>query len=290
MRSTDPRFLTIAGIATVLGVFSTLLAYSFQLTTNQAHWWRLFALNISYWYAWAVLAPLIFRLSRRFRFDRRGWGRAAAAHLAAAALTTLAHVMMTVLAQLLLRGAATWASWYAEVRRTYWTSVDWEMMTVLDDRGGEPRPPLPLAGARARALGGAPAGAAGRSPAPGPAAPAAPPLPLQHAARHLGPDAHRPRGRRPHGRAARGPAAQLPAGHGPGNPAEGRARPPPPVPRHRTTSLPRPSNRAIRHPRGDAGRASAQPHPAAAGRERARPRHHAEQRRRPARRARASRR
>ena len=129
MRSTAPRFLTILGIATLLGVFSSLLAYSFQLTTREANWWLLFTLNISYWYAWAVLAPGIFTLSRRCRFDREKWGRALAVHLAAAALFTLAHVMMTVLVQNLLRGVLTWESWYAVVRRTYWTSVDWEMMT-----------------------------------------------------------------------------------------------------------------------------------------------------------------
>jgi len=129
MRSSDPGFLTILGVATLLGVFSSLLAYSFQLTTHEANWWLLFALNISYWYAWALLAPLIFRLSRRFRFDRHSWRSALAIHLPAAALATLLHVMATVFVQNLLRGALTWESWYAVVRRTYWTSVDWEMMT-----------------------------------------------------------------------------------------------------------------------------------------------------------------
>ena len=129
MRSADPRFLTVLGIATLLGVFSSLLAYSFQLTTKDAHWWVLFALNISYWYAWALLAPAIFRLTRRFRFERGTWRRALAAHLPAAALATLAHVMMTALAQGLVRGVLSWDSWYVQVRRTYWTSVDWEMMT-----------------------------------------------------------------------------------------------------------------------------------------------------------------
>jgi len=104
MRSADPGFLTILAVATLLGIFSSLLAYSFQLTTNEANWWLLFTLNISYWYAWALLAPLIFRLSHRFRFDRNAWRRALAVHLPAAALATLAHVMMTVFVQSLLRG------------------------------------------------------------------------------------------------------------------------------------------------------------------------------------------
>ena len=89
MRSPDPRFLTILAVATLLGVFSSLLAYSFQLTTQEANWWLLFTLNISYWYAWAALAPPIFRLSRRFRLDRQSWRKALAVHFAAAALTTL---------------------------------------------------------------------------------------------------------------------------------------------------------------------------------------------------------
>jgi len=129
MRSADPRPRTILAVATLLGIYSSLLAYSFQLTMQQANWWRLFALNISYWYAWALLAPLIFRLSRRFRFDRNAWRAPLAVHLAAAGLTALAHVMMTVAVRNFLRGALTWDSWYAVVRETYWTSVDWEMMT-----------------------------------------------------------------------------------------------------------------------------------------------------------------
>jgi signal transduction histidine kinase len=125
----SPPFPIILGIATLLGVFSTLLAYSFQLSTSEAKWWVLFALNISYWYVWALMAPAIFRLTRRFRFDRNAWRPAVAVHLPAAAITALLHVMSTGVAQGLVRGTLEWDWWLGYVRRTYWMSVDWEMMT-----------------------------------------------------------------------------------------------------------------------------------------------------------------
>jgi two-component system, LytTR family, sensor kinase len=93
MRTAAPGALIVVGIALVLGLFSALLAYSFQLTTRPVPWWSVLRLNGAYWLAWAALTPFVFWMARRFRFERRALWRPFLAHLPAAAATSLVHVM-----------------------------------------------------------------------------------------------------------------------------------------------------------------------------------------------------
>src|SRR5687767_4193065 len=72
----------IFGVATALGIFSTFQAYNYVsfFTERRPSFPMLLALNVTYWYAWAVLVPGILWVARRYRFGRKHWRRAAAAH------------------------------------------------------------------------------------------------------------------------------------------------------------------------------------------------------------------
>ena len=131
MRGAAPRVLLVLGLASLLGLFSALLAYSFRLasSTGPVSWWHVFPLNLSYWWAWAALTPFVFRMARRYRFEGRSVWRPLLAHLPAAALASLVHVMAMSVAMGLLAGTLSWAWWLRDVRRSYWMSVDWEMVT-----------------------------------------------------------------------------------------------------------------------------------------------------------------
>lgn len=130
MRIAAPRVLVVLGVASLLGLFSALLAYSFRLASSEpASWWQVFPLNLSYWLAWAALTPFVFWMARRYRFERHSVWRPLAAHLPAAALASLVHVMTLSAVSGAIAGKLEWAWWLRDVRRTYWMSVDWEMVT-----------------------------------------------------------------------------------------------------------------------------------------------------------------
>ena len=80
-RVTSP--LAIFAIATVLGVLTGLQAYNYIALTaeNKQPLVVLLALNLTYWYSWALLIPGVFWMARRFRFERHNWRRAASFHI-----------------------------------------------------------------------------------------------------------------------------------------------------------------------------------------------------------------
>jgi hypothetical protein len=130
MRTAAPRVLVVLGVASLLGLFSALLAYSFRLASSEpASWWHVFPLNLSYWWTWAALTPFVFWMARRYRFERHSVWRPLLAHLPAAAVTSLVHVMTLSMVMGLLAGRLSWGWWLSDVRRSYWMSVDWEMVT-----------------------------------------------------------------------------------------------------------------------------------------------------------------
>jgi signal transduction histidine kinase len=123
----------ILGVATVLGIFSAFQAYNYtSLFMERAPMLgHLLALNMTYWYAWALLAPGILWLSRRYRFERVTWRRAAAVHAVAVVVFVLAHAVLTVTVRELLAGFFGFrlGSWWAEFQRLFFLNFDWEMMT-----------------------------------------------------------------------------------------------------------------------------------------------------------------
>ena len=76
----------IVGVATALGIFSTFQAYNYvSLFTEREPSVpdAPAALNVTYWYAWALLVPGMLWMARRFRFGRHTWRRAVVAHVPA---------------------------------------------------------------------------------------------------------------------------------------------------------------------------------------------------------------
>src|SRR4026208_1827114 len=69
--------------ATVLGVFSAIQAYNYVALFSERPQpiEILLGLNMSYWYAWAILAPFVLWLARSYRFERLKWTRALVVHV-----------------------------------------------------------------------------------------------------------------------------------------------------------------------------------------------------------------
>ena len=78
------RARVIFGVATLLGLFSTFQAYQaaqFLYPTRKSSIWLSLGMNVGYWYVWAMLAPVVLYLGRRFPFERGVWLRSLPVHL-----------------------------------------------------------------------------------------------------------------------------------------------------------------------------------------------------------------
>ena len=123
----------IVGVATALGFFSAFAAFYFisTFTEKPAGFPLLLALNLSYWYSWAVLTPGILWLTRQFPFERATWKAAIPVHLAGVVVAVLLHVAMAVASRM----ATYWVvgesldSWLMEFQEMFFLNFDWEMMT-----------------------------------------------------------------------------------------------------------------------------------------------------------------
>ena len=56
--------------------------------------WLVIKLALPFWYAWAVLAPIIYLAGKRFPLDRRGWGRNLSVHFGLNLVILLASVIL----------------------------------------------------------------------------------------------------------------------------------------------------------------------------------------------------
>ena len=145
MRARDSRVMgqsrvlrpsVIVGVATLLGFFSAFQAYQVVrfFSERDTSYWVLLGLNLGYWYAWAVLVPIVLFLARRFPLDRDRWLKSVPVHLLAVLVLTFAHIVMSegVRYGMDQAGGDVWMknmTWWAHVTRTYFISFDWEMMT-----------------------------------------------------------------------------------------------------------------------------------------------------------------
>jgi signal transduction histidine kinase len=127
----------IFGVAGLLTVYSAFQAFQFVAFFAQkpVPIWLLLGLNSGYWYTWALLAPIVLWLSRRFPLERDVWWRSLLVHLGAIILVTLAHLAMSEAVSSSIR-AAFWSgtsaqkySWWNSVKTMYFQNFDWEMMT-----------------------------------------------------------------------------------------------------------------------------------------------------------------
>ena len=126
------RPLLIAAVATALGLFSTFEAYNYVaiFTSDDPSFVMLLALNMTYWWSWAVLVPGILWMARRFRFARTTWRTSLAAHVGGVVAFTAAHTLLTVTCRvLILTSMGRTVDWRDELQRLFFLNFDWEMMT-----------------------------------------------------------------------------------------------------------------------------------------------------------------
>jgi two-component system, LytTR family, sensor kinase len=123
----------IFAVATAFGIFSGLQAYNYitLFTDRKQPFHILLALNITYWYAWAVLVPGMVWMARRYRFGRHTWKRAAAKHVGGVIVFTLAHALLWVTCRVFIMKvlADREISWTMHFQELFFLNFDWEMMT-----------------------------------------------------------------------------------------------------------------------------------------------------------------
>jgi len=127
------RPLHIFAVATVLGILTGLQAYNYVALTDAMRQplSLLLVLNLSYWYSWALVAPGILWMARRFRFERKTWPRAVGVHVLGVLVFTAAHVTVFTTARVVIRTqlGAIPTDWWALFQERYFGNFDWEMMT-----------------------------------------------------------------------------------------------------------------------------------------------------------------
>jgi signal transduction histidine kinase len=121
------------GVATAFGIFSALQAYNYVslFTDRNTPFYLLLALNVTYWYAWAVLVPGMVWMARRYRFGRQNWIRAASMHALGVLAFTFTHAVLTVSARVVIMKAMDGRAldWWDSFRTLFFLNFDWEMMT-----------------------------------------------------------------------------------------------------------------------------------------------------------------
>jgi signal transduction histidine kinase len=130
-RATSP--LTIVTISTVLGVLTGLQAYNYVALTSEHKqpFIVLLALNLTYWWSWAVLVPGVRWAAHRYRFERQTWRRAVAFHILGVIAFTAAHVALSTSARgvILTQLTERTFDWWMYFRDRFFLNFDWEMMT-----------------------------------------------------------------------------------------------------------------------------------------------------------------
>jgi two-component system, LytTR family, sensor kinase len=124
----------IFAVGTALGVFSAFQAYNYVsfFTERRPGFPMLLALNVTYWYAWAVLVPGILWLARRYRFVWNTWKRALAAHAVGVLVFTFLHAVLTVSCRVPIAatfGTTRSMTWWQAFQELFFLNFDWEMMT-----------------------------------------------------------------------------------------------------------------------------------------------------------------
>jgi len=123
----------IFGVATAFGIFSALQAYNYVslFTDRKTPFYVLLALNVTYWYAWAVLVPGILWMAQRYRFGLQNWQRAAAMHALGVLAFTATHAVLTISSRvwILREFDGRVLDWWMSFRELFFLQFDWEMMT-----------------------------------------------------------------------------------------------------------------------------------------------------------------
>jgi signal transduction histidine kinase len=126
--------LVILGVSTALGVLTGLQAYNYVAIVERKSqpFSILLALNLTYWYSWAILVPGVIWMARRYRFGRQTWLRAAAFHVVGVLVFTAAHVALATTARGVIMQFSDMPStfeWWGYFQNRFFLNMDWEMMT-----------------------------------------------------------------------------------------------------------------------------------------------------------------
>jgi signal transduction histidine kinase len=122
----------ILAVATGLALLSTTLAWQFTQLFAKAPTPlnTLIVLNFSWWYFWALMAPVVMWLARRFQFERGGLLRAGLVHVPAVVVFSFTHIaVMEAIHWWLAYSAGRPYAWWSQVQRSGLLYLDWEMMT-----------------------------------------------------------------------------------------------------------------------------------------------------------------
>jgi two-component system, LytTR family, sensor kinase len=134
MSTTRPtvRWPWIWCVATLLGLFSGLQSHRMTALMSGKEYfeWRLMVLNLNLWYAPALMAPFVMRLTQRFRFDRHAWKRAVPVHVVAVIAFSVVYesIMIATRASLWETVKSPRVSWSSFVQSDYLRNFDSMMM------------------------------------------------------------------------------------------------------------------------------------------------------------------
>jgi len=85
-------FVFVAG--TLTGIYFALQAHWNPALMPRLSWRHAFGVNLTYYYLWALMTPVVVRMARRFRFESGRWATAFFAHLGASAVLTVVQIML----------------------------------------------------------------------------------------------------------------------------------------------------------------------------------------------------
>lgn len=120
------------GVATVLGVSSTLQAYRLELLNGKG--WSAFSqlltINLFYWWVPAALVPIVFRLSARWPLDTSRPVKPIAIHVVASLVYSVLHTAFLTGVRLVVvsKEAASLLTW-TSLQRMYLSQLDWLLVT-----------------------------------------------------------------------------------------------------------------------------------------------------------------
>jgi two-component system, LytTR family, sensor kinase len=143
-----PSWLLAIVVCSAYSVFAALVSVWFTGMTGVSLWSLeadatatfpyILSINLVLWGGWALFAPLVFWLGRRFRFDREGWRRAAAIHIPAALVVTSAHLLLVGSGRFMLQRAfGVEAAWWPTVWDAFFRTLDFELPMYWVFVGGQ---------------------------------------------------------------------------------------------------------------------------------------------------------
>jgi two-component system LytT family sensor kinase len=125
----------VFGVATTLGLFSTLQAYRLTMLAAKEGMpieiGRLLILNLAFWYIPALLLPSVVAVARRFRLDGAHRLRALAVHAAAAMGFAIVRFIGMIGVRFLLwnnGGVPPWMTSWSFLQQNFLTDLDWFLM------------------------------------------------------------------------------------------------------------------------------------------------------------------